>query len=75
MPMVGMTASSQTPFVGMSSQTQAASQSQSQPDSRGFAPFGFGVVQSQVEPGNHGGRAAIKKKKKKGKGKGRISGF
>jgi RNA polymerase I-specific transcription initiation factor RRN6 len=64
--------SSPPPIVGlgMSSQTQPARQSQA--DSQGFPPFGFGVVQSQVELGRHGGRPAIKKKKK---AKGRISGF
>jgi RNA polymerase I-specific transcription initiation factor RRN6 len=54
---VGMEMSSQVPVV--------QSQSQSQ-------PFGGMVVQSQREPGKHGGRPEAKKKKK---GKGRISGF
>lgn len=61
---VGMR-SSPIPFVGlgMSSETQrVGGQSQSQV---------LGVVQSQVEPGRHGGRPAVNKKKAKN----RISGF
>jgi RNA polymerase I-specific transcription initiation factor RRN6 len=52
--------------IGLSSQTQSQSQSQSQ----GFGTFD--AVQSQLEPGRHGGRPV---KKKKVRGKGRISGF
>ncbi|KAF2277351.1 uncharacterized protein EI97DRAFT_457376 [Westerdykella ornata] len=54
---------------GMSSQTQNGSQSQSQ--NQGLSISG-GFVQSQVEPGRHGGRPLLKKKKK---GKNRVSGF
>ncbi|KAF2661097.1 hypothetical protein K491DRAFT_774371 [Lophiostoma macrostomum CBS 122681] len=54
------------PALGFDSSSQAQSQTQTQ--SQGFEIPGF--VQSQVEPGKHGGRPVKKKK-----GKGRISGF
>jgi RNA polymerase I-specific transcription initiation factor RRN6 len=62
--------SSPVPMVrwDMSSQPQHASQTQSQAESQSQGFPGF--VQSQVEPGRHGARPAVKKKKK-----GRVSGF